>query len=280
MMARRPFIEEPISLLAVWSSRLGLFALAVAALSVLILRTGLLETGPALATFGAALVFAVLAILLAFGALITIWRQGLSGIGRALRGLLLGLLLLAYPAYIGSRALKVPAISDITTDPGNPPRFEALARQRPRDRVAYPGEKAAALQRKAYPDIVPLQLTLPVRTAYAVALEAVIKRKWSVAETRPPAANSRDAVIEATALSPVMGFRDDIVIRISQISGGSRVDLRSASRYGKTDFGANAQRLRALLEDIDDAAGNAPEPKPEPEPEPKKRPAPRRPANR
>jgi uncharacterized protein (DUF1499 family) len=276
-MARRPFIAEPMSLLATWSSRLGLFALAVAALSVLILRSGLLDTGPALATFAAALAFAALAILLALGAFVTIWRQGLSGLGRALRGLLLGAALLAYPAYLGSRALKLPEISDITTDPANPPRFEALARERPADRVAYPGEATAALQHKAYPDIVPLQLALPVRTAYAVVLSVITKRKWPVAGARPPAGARGTGTIEATARSLLMGFRDDVAIRVSPLSDGSRVDLRSASRYGATDFGANASRLRALLEDIDDAAGNAPEPKAEPEPEPKKKSPPKRP---
>jgi len=55
------------------------------------------------------------------------------------------------------------------------------------------------------------------------------------------------------------------VIRISPLGPGSRVDMRSASRFGETDFGANAARVRALMEDIDDAAGSAPEPKPEPE---------------
>jgi hypothetical protein len=62
-----------------------------------------------------------------------------------------------------------------------------------------------------------------------------------------------------------MGFRDDVVIRISPVGPGSRVDVRSASRFGEHDFGANASRVRSLLEDIDDAAGSAPEPKPEPE---------------
>jgi hypothetical protein len=276
-MARRPFIEEPVSMAAVWSSRLALFALAVAALSVLILRSGLLEVGPALATFGAALAFAALAVLLAFGAFITIWRQGLSGLGRAVRGLMLGLALLAYPAYVGSRALKLPAINDISTDTSNPPRFEALARERPRDRVAYPGAAAAELQHAAYPDIVPLQLSLPVRNAYEVALGVIVKRKWALADTRPPSGGNREAVIEATARSPLMGFRDDVVIRISPIAGGSRVDLRSASRVGEHDFGANARRLRALLEDIDDAAGSAPEPRPEPEKPAEKKPAPKKP---
>lgn len=274
-MARRPFIEEPMSRLALWSSRLAIFAVVVAALSLLILRADLLETGPALATFASALVFAGLAILLAFGAFVTIWRQGLSGLGRALRGLLLGVLLLAYPAYLASRALELPAINDVSTDTDNPPRFESLARQRPAGHVAYPGAKAAALQHAAYPDIVPLQLALPVNTAYAVALSVIAKRKWPVAGARPPQGARGTGFIETTARSLLMGFRDDIAIRVSPLGSGSRVDLRSASRYGTHDLGANAARLRSLLEDIDDAAGNAPEPRPEPEP---KKPAPRRPA--
>ena len=111
-MARRPFPDEPVSRVAVWSSRLGLFAIAVAALSVIIVRSGLLEIVPALATFGASLVFAGLAILLAFAAFVVIWRQGTGGLGRALLGLFLGLALLAYPAYLGTRALRLPAIAD------------------------------------------------------------------------------------------------------------------------------------------------------------------------
>jgi len=283
-MVRRSFIDEPLSRLAAWSSRLALFALAAAALSVLILRTRLLETGPALATFAGALGFATLAILLALAAFVSIWRQGYSGLGRAVRGLILGLLLLAYPVYLGAHAFKLPAINDITTDPGNPPRFEALARLRPADRVAYPGAQTAALQRQAYPDIVPLQLALPVQTAYNVALSVILKRKWPIAEARRPVGPRGGGAIETTARSLLMGFSDDIVIRVTPIGSGaimgSRIDLRSASRYGEHDLGANAARLRALLEDIDDAAGDAPEPRPEPEPAPQKKPAPKRPQPR
>jgi len=273
-MARRLRLsEEPVSQLAAWSRRLALFALVVAALSILIVRSNLLEIEPALATFAAALVFAALAILLAFLGFAAIWRHGKSGLGAALSGLILGLLLLAYPAYLGYRAIKLPPISDITTDAANPPRFDALARLRPADRVAYPGAATAQKQAAGYPDIVPLQVSVPVRTAYDVALALVTKRKWHVADARPPAGNRREAVIEATARTPIMGFRDDMVIRITQTSDGARVDMRSASRYGLSDFGANAARIRSLLEDIDDGVGAAPAPPPEPvkKPPPPKR---------
>ena len=51
-----------------------------------------------------------------------------------------------------------------------------------------------------------------------------------------------------------MGFRDDVVVRIRAVGQGARVDVRSASRYGRHDFGANAARVKALLDDIDDIA--------------------------
>jgi hypothetical protein len=271
-MARRPtFGDEPKSRLAVWSARFALFALVVAALSVIILRSGLLEIQPALATFAAALIFAVLAILLALLAFIVIWRQGLSGIGSAVMGLFISLLLLAYPAYLGYRATKLPAITDITTDASNPPRFDVLARSRPAGRSDYPAADAR-LQSAAYPDIGPLQVSAPAKLAYDVALSLVTKRKWHIADARPPAGR-REGAIEATARTPVMGFRDDIVIRITPAADGARIDVRSASRFGSSDFGANASRVRSLLEDLDDAVSSAPEPRAEPEK--KKQPAPK-----
>jgi hypothetical protein len=283
-MARRPFHEEPISRVAIWSSRLGWFAFAVAVLSIIIVRSGLLEIVPALATFAAALIFAGLAILLAFAAFVVIWRQGLGGLGRALLGLFLGLSLLAYPAYLGTRAMRLPAISDITTDTANPPRFEVLARLRPRGRTDYPGPAVAALQRAAYPDVVPLELDVPTKVAYDAALALVTKRKWNIVDTRPPTLGRRDGVIEAVARTPIMGFRDDVAIRVNPAGQGTRIDMRSASRFGTHDLGANASRIRSLLEDIDDAISSTPEPRSLPEkkalPAKKDQPEKRQPAKR
>ena len=83
-------------------------------------------------------------MLLSFLAFVAIWRQGLAGLGSAMLGLILGLMLLAYPGYLGYRAIKLPPISDITTDPGNPPRFDVLARLRPRGSNDYPGARRRA----------------------------------------------------------------------------------------------------------------------------------------
>ncbi|MBZ0146911.1 MAG: DUF1499 domain-containing protein, partial [Pseudorhodoplanes sp.] len=64
----------------------------------------------------------------------------------------------------------------------------------------------------------------------------------------------REGRIEAVARTPIMGFRDDIVIRVRTAPDGARIDVRSASRYGRHDFGTNAARIRSLLDDIDDIA--------------------------
>jgi uncharacterized protein (DUF1499 family) len=274
--ARGPIYEAPLSRVAAWAGRFAWFALAVALLSIVIVRTGFLEIGPALATFAAALMFAGLAIVLAFAAFVVIWRQGLRGLGRATGGLFLALLLLAYPGYLAYRASKLPAINDITTDAANPPRFAVLARLRPRGTSDYPGAAVATLQRAAYPDIEPLQSEAPAATVYKVALDVVTKRKWSILDSQAPAPG-RPGTIEAVARTLIMGFRDDVVVRITARGNGTRVDVRSASRYGTHDFGANARRVTSLLSDIDDAVDTALSKPAAPEPKEEKEPARKRP---
>src|SRR6202043_2859624 len=132
-MARRRTIEEPPSRLAVWARRIALFSLAATLIAVIIVRSGALEIVPALSTLAGALVLACLAILLAFAAGIVIWRQGIGGGRQAVTALLIGAALIAYPGYLGIKASRLPAIYDITTDPIDPPQFDAIARLRPRD---------------------------------------------------------------------------------------------------------------------------------------------------
>ncbi len=262
-MARRRVFDDPISRLAIWARRLALFALVAALLSIIIVRWGFLEVGPAVVTFGGALAFAMLAILLALGALIGIWRHGLGGLGHVFMAIFVGLVLIAYPAYFAVKAYRLPEIADITTDPIDPPRFEVIARLRPRptnsflgvNPVQYAGLAAAELQQKAYPDIETLSLEAAPGAVYEAALAVVGKRRWRIVDSREPLARRREGHIEAVARTPIMGFRDDIVIRIRANGEETLVDMRSASRYGRHDFGTNAARIRSLLDDIDDAVG-------------------------
>ena len=237
------------------------------------MRSGLLEIEPALATFGGALVVAMLALALAVAAFVVIWLEGLAGIGAALAAMVISLALLIYPAYLGLKAHRLPWIYDITTDPIDPPRYEALARVRPRDAnpIAYAGLYVAEQQRAAYPDIGPLGLVAPSQVAYDAALGVVNRRRWRIVEARAPQAGRRDGRIEAVARTPIMGFRDDVVVRVRPEGEGSRIDVRSSSRYGTFDFGTNAARIRSLLYDIEEAlATQKPAKQPAPPPDKKK----------
>jgi len=254
VMSRLRTLEEPPSRLAVWARRLAVFSLAVAALAILIERADMLEIVPVLVTFGAALALSVLAILLAVASFVALWNNGGPGFAQAITAMLIGAGLLAYPGYLAYQGYRLPPITDITTDPVDPPRFEVVARLRPPNSSLYPGLATAELQKAAWPDIEPLPINVSPKAAYDAAMAVIAKRKWRVVDARAPLPN-REGHIEAIARTPIMGFRDDVVVRIRPTrEGGARIDIRSASRYGKMDFGANAARVLALLDDIDDAA--------------------------
>ena len=201
-MARRRTVEEPPSRLAIWARRVALFSLAATLIAVIIVRSGALEIVPALSTLAGALLLAVVAILLACGAGIVIWMEGVGGVREALTALLIGFALIAYPLYLGVKAYRLPAIYDVTTDPIDPPRFEAIARLRPRDAnpVTYGGLYTAELQRKAYADIKSDDTTASPQEAYDAVLKVIGKRKWHVVDARPPQATApRDGLVEAVA---------------------------------------------------------------------------------
>jgi uncharacterized protein (DUF1499 family) len=254
-MARRHIHSESTSRLAIWARRIAGFAFLASILAIIIVRSGLLEIWPALATFAGALGMAVIALLVAFAAFVVIWMEGLAGMGAALTAMAVSLALLAYPAYLGMKAARLPWIYDITTDPIDPPRYDALSRLRPRDAnpIAYSGLYAAEQQRKAYPDVGPLATNATPQAAYDAALAVVNKRKWRVVDARAPQVGRREGHIEAVARTPIMGFRDDVSIRVRAEPDGARIDARSSSRYGSFDFGTNASRVRGLMNEIEDA---------------------------
>ena len=149
------------------------------------------------------------------------------------------------------------SIHDITTDTADPPAFDdaVLAARKAANAATadYPGSgpDTAAIQKRAYPDIAPLVLKDPPQQAFAAALAtAQAMTRWTIDASDP--ARGR---IEASARTLWMGFTDDIVIRITADGEGSRVDMRSLSRVGRGDFGANAARIRTYLAALRAKAG-------------------------
>jgi uncharacterized protein (DUF1499 family) len=262
-MARRfsaPYQTEPVSSLASWARNLAVFSVVAVVVSILIVRFGFLEVKPALATFFGALACAGLSILVSLAAFVALWQNGSRGMGRILVALLIDTSVLAYPAYLTLQYRKLPQIHDITTDPIDPPRFDALAQLRGGDganTAVYAGLYSAEQQRQAYPDIEPVDLDIPVQRAYDITLQLVKRRKWLVIDERPPQPPRRIGHIEAVARTPIMGFREDVSIRVTPDGDDSRVDIRSSSRYFESDLGSNAARVAKLIDDLSTAAENA-----------------------
>ena len=153
-------------------------------------RGDLFEIVPALATFGAALALAGLAILSRSGRAGRDLAAGTSGIGRAVAGFFIACALLAYPAYLGAQAYRLPAIHDITTDPVD---RRASMRSRGCGRAAaidYPGRRRRQLQRAGLSRHRAVRSRADAAAAYDAALAVVTKRKWRVVDARAPQAGT------------------------------------------------------------------------------------------
>ncbi|MES2562218.1 MAG: DUF1499 domain-containing protein, partial [Pseudomonadota bacterium] len=110
----------------------------------------------------------------------------------------------------------------------------------------YGGEKIASQQQAAYPDIQPRLLESPPAAAFDRALKAARNMGWEII-----AAVREEGRIEATATTRWFRFKDDVVIRVQPQGTGSRIDVRSKSRLGRSDLGANAKRIRAYWRELD-----------------------------
>jgi uncharacterized protein (DUF1499 family) len=237
--------------LARWARYIAVFSAQLAVVAILLHRFLSLPTPVALSIFAAALAGATVAVLLAVGSFVAIWRDGRIGAWSASIGLFLGIAILAWPAGLVPLYRSLPAIHDITTDTTAPPSFAALASVRSglANAAVYEGPRIARRQLEAYPDIRPVIVPRPVGETWDVLSETIKRLHWRVASETPPSAR-RPGYVEAVDRTLVLGFYDDIVVRVTAHGNETRVDARSASRYGEHDFGRNAQRIRALFKEL------------------------------
>lgn len=195
---------------------LGLAALALAVLGASgpAVRSGLVTYTVGILMLPAAGALGLAAAILGVVALFR--RRG--GVARALFAIVLGASVAAIPAAGYLRARSVPPINDISTDPN----------------------ESSEAQRRAYPDIQPLRLPVAPNIAFERAKGAIEESGWQIVREDPSAGR-----IEAVATTRWFGFKDDVIVRITAEGTGSRVDVRSKSRVGRSDLGTNAQRIRA-----------------------------------
>lgn len=238
--------------LALWARRLTLFALQLVIVAVLLHRFAAFPTPALLGTFKLAMALGAAAIVLALLALRAVWREGGKGVGAALTGALFGLGLCAWPVALLPVTLRVPALPDISTDTQTPPQLRELAKLREpgANPSAYQAERFAKLQAETYPDIRTMVVTRPGQESFDLTREIIRRMKWVEVVARPPANATATAEIEARSMTPVLGFRDDVVIRLKGERDKTRIDIRSTSPYGQHDLGRNAERVRALMQEL------------------------------
>lgn len=145
---------------------------------------------------------------------------------------------------------NLPDINDITTDTNVPPAFlnANFIRKSQENDLSY-NRDWAPIQRKYYPEVEPLFSEKSKEVVYSQIEKLVEDRGWDVLATYSGA-----GIIEATARTPIFGFRDDVIIRITQVESDKiRVDMRSCSRVGSGDFGVNAERIVSFMSDLSES---------------------------
>jgi uncharacterized protein (DUF1499 family) len=247
--------EVPVMLAraASLTARVGLALTVVGALSLLLsgvgtrwdwwdYRTGFLVLRWTLYGGVAIIVVAVAGLILGL----------LARTGRSLLVSLVTLVLLAAVAAVPVGALRsagrVPPIHDITTDLDDPPRFVAVLplRQGAPNTAEYAGAALAAQQRAGYPGLAPVRFAAPPDQVFARAVEVACGLGWQIVAAVPA-----EGRLEATDRTRWFGFRDDVVVRVVAEGTGTRVDVRSVSRVGRSDLGTNVRRIRRFEEALE-----------------------------
>lgn len=248
---RRFIASAQMPAAARWTSRLAFFSVGVLLAAIFLHRVFSMPTPTAIHLAIAAYVVAAFAVLLGLYAAVGIWMRGGAGTSRVVAGLVTGTVMLAAPVVLWLSFERLPQINDLTTDTASPPPFVKLATLRGvgANKAAYPGESFARQQSAAYPDLQPLVIERSSEEMFEVVGEALRRQKLTIVREEPPE-GGRPGAIEAVERTLVLGFYDDVAIRVTGDDQSARVDLRSASRFGRHDLGRNAERLRRIMREI------------------------------
>jgi uncharacterized protein (DUF1499 family) len=243
---------EAPSIFSRWTSRVALFSALIIVTAAVLHRLFGMPTPVAFNLVRLALAGAVVALALGLAAALGIWQTGRSGASRAVLGVLTSLILLSLPLIVVAKAREYPEINDLTTDFTNVPAFVELAKLRGpyANSASYPGDGFARKQMTAYPDLTPMQINRSVKETFEIVVDAARRQNLTIVSEISPGGPGEPGLIEAIDRTLILGLYDDVAIRVSGDDDRARVDLRSASRFGRNDLGQNAERMRALMKEI------------------------------
>lgn len=232
--------------MGIWLKRLAVLAVLGFPISLLGYRFGLFDFSVSFKLIALTFVLALLVFLVSM-VVSLIKRSSNPMSAKAARAA--SMLCLIPMIGLGSQIVagrSVPEIHNISTDLVNPPQFDKIRQIRSdqHNPLKYDIATIAPIQKAAYPDIQTLNVTMDKNTAHARALAVAQQLGWMIVDHDP-----MTGIIEATESTALWDFKDDVVIRIQQLDEDKLlIDLRSVSRIGRSDLGANAKRIRAFLE--------------------------------
>ena len=235
-----------------WCSRIAFFSLGLLIMTLLLHRLFSMSTPVALNLIKLTMLGGLLALICGAIAVGQIWFHDGVGVPRIVVGSLVSLGILGWPLAKANEFRALPKINDVVTDPKYPVPFVRIRAIRAKDAnpADYPSQFAAAQQR-AYPDLSPITINRPAREVFDIASAAVRRQNYVIVSEEPPGdTQQKPGLIEAYDRTFLLGFYDDVAIRVVGNGNNSRIDVRSASRYGQHDLGENAARMRRLLREI------------------------------
>lgn len=234
---------------AIQARRLGSIAVPLVVLSVLLHRLRLITSDLFVVAVGAAGFVALLAVLVGLIALARLWQTGDQGWGRALAGLLFGLISLVPFGWYGSLMLRYPPVTDIaTTDRGLMPLvFEPGTAMMPPPKMLSASELA-----RVFPNVERRRYPLGLVPTFAVVQDLVDGWGWEVRLLREPGLDAAVGQLNAQVMT-LAGWREEVVIRVTGTDTDAVVDMRSASLNAQHDFGSNGRRIETFFGALDDA---------------------------
>lgn len=230
---------------------ISLISILLVTLAGPLYKFGLVDLATAFAGFKFG-VFAGIAALVLLGIQL-LFKRDTASIGSALTSAMLAITAIAIPLSMMNSAKNVPPIHDISTDLVNPPEFVAIAplRADAPNPVEYAGVETATQQRAAYPELQTLRYSQSKSELVEATKQAIDNLGWELVNI-----DADKGVIEATDTTAWFGFKDDVVVRITDNSSERLVDIRSKSRVGGSDLGKNAARIHKLIEELDRILGD------------------------
>ena len=249
-MMRREYVRRH-SKAARWAIPPAVFSPVLASMAILSHRFGLLSEQNFILVLLAALGLAVTGGLLAMLGLRSLWREAAIGGRRSALALLICMPVLVPAAVAAWLAQTTAPLSDISTDTQDPPHFSTQTALGPGMNVNEPPRLNAVLQKQFYPSVTGRRYQLSADGIAAQVSAIVAQSGWIAATRRPVSQSNGEWTIEATVTTAILGFKDDVVIRVTDEGESTYVDMRSASRFGAADLGANARRIGLFMNDLD-----------------------------